>query len=296
MTRIEAFKALFGADADRTASQEAFDTIKSSPRPSAAEEGQLDANTLDSACDFADRPQFFVDGLPAGKAKTILTAGAASLAAAAPAPAAPPAAAAFAAAAPVIAPAPAVPLVRPAPTAAAPGVIADPLAGLLGGAAGAAAPAGARAPSGRVAVPPPGSAPAPRRRDDDDSDDDEEDPPRHNKKKRGKGDRGDDDHRHDEPKHPPPMPVSSITSLTHETIVQRNPAWPTYRDAIVRAFLCRDDASLRDYNEVMEAKLAGEQGDEQKMFGQAMKGLIYDLRAGVHQTHHDEFRRRFWYP
>lgn len=317
MTRIEAFKALFGADADKTASQEAFDTIKNNPRPTSSEEGQLNIDTLDRACDFADRPKFYADGLSAGNAKNILASGAASLVAAAAAPTVAPAAAAPApspvlaapspappiapvAVVPAAPPAPVMPLAGPAPT---PGVIADPLAGLLGGAPGAAT-TGTRAPTGRVAVPPPGAATSHRRDEDDDSNDDDDDRRGRRKKKgHGRADRDDrqDDRRRDEPKLPPPPARKPVQPRMREAM--RLDSWVPLRDQIFaavgdarsadRAMQVRGAGALDKFRGVARMYREGQAGENHRMLGWLVDYLMDDLRDRFDLDDPAEFRKRF---
>lgn len=292
MTRIEAFEALFGADANRTASKGAWETIKSDPRPSKTEEGQLSVDTLDKACDFVDRPAFYAGNLPDGNIKTVLTAVAAELASAASAPAVP---LAVPPVAPLpVVPAPAPPAPAPATRAAPPGVIADPLANLLAAGHGTAAPPAA----GRVTVAPPGA----RRSSQDGEDDSSDDSDTHRRRKKGKKEHrkddegGDDDSRREPPLPTPPKPLSSITREVREAVVERDPNWPQMRDAIVAAFRANDAGKLERARTVMQLKLDGQHGEEGRLFGAAMRSLFTDLRANLHVSDAQEFRRRYWYP
>lgn len=74
MTRIEALKALFGSDPNKTASQEAIDAIGDDPRPTSDEEIELSSDTdvLDNAMDFAGKPESYANRLAPGPAKDLL--------------------------------------------------------------------------------------------------------------------------------------------------------------------------------------------------------------------------------
>ncbi len=72
MTRVEAFEALFGDNANKTACKKAVDLLGNCPRPSREEADELDPDVLDRANDFADKPAFQVSRMPEGNAKTLL--------------------------------------------------------------------------------------------------------------------------------------------------------------------------------------------------------------------------------
>lgn len=79
MTRLEAFAALFGENADETASVEAVEALKDQPRPTPNEAADLDSDVLDRANDFCDNPVFQTKQMTAGPAKVILASYALSL-------------------------------------------------------------------------------------------------------------------------------------------------------------------------------------------------------------------------
>jgi len=79
MTRLEAFQALFGNEADKTASQEAVDVLGNHPEPTPDEAADMDADVLDRANMFCDNPAFEAKRMPAGPAKAVLVAFALSL-------------------------------------------------------------------------------------------------------------------------------------------------------------------------------------------------------------------------
>ncbi|MBM5789718.1 hypothetical protein FJZ23_01350 [Candidatus Parcubacteria bacterium] len=84
MTRIEGYQALFGSDADNTASQDALDALAGDPRPTSAELNELatiDTGLSDTVADFFDRPEGLLDALPDGPRKERLKVLASQLAA-----------------------------------------------------------------------------------------------------------------------------------------------------------------------------------------------------------------------
>ncbi len=76
MTRVEAYQALFGADANATASQGAIEMLGDEPSLTEQDEGDLSSNLdiLDNASDFVANPKSYADRLAPGPAKDLLVA------------------------------------------------------------------------------------------------------------------------------------------------------------------------------------------------------------------------------